>query len=164
MRWVALLALCGCLDIAETPDAAPADAASDTFADPVARGALALVHHACVDCHQSTNAADGELSGVATALPASNSYPANLTPDDETGLGKWSNADIVRALRFGIDQVSDAPHWVPLCPQMPHFYAAVGPDEANDIALFLKSLPPVHHQIPRSVCPPYKFPLDAGAD
>ncbi len=29
-------------------------------------------------------------------------YPPNLTPDPETGLGRWSEADIIRAVRTGV--------------------------------------------------------------
>ena len=41
-------------------------------------------------------------------------YPPNLTPDRETGLGSWSEADIVRAVRQGV-----RPDGRELAPVMP---------------------------------------------
>lgn len=109
-------------------------------------------------------APDGTLSGSTTPRPNSQAYPANLTPDMETGLGAWSIADIARAIRFGIDDVSAAPDWVALCPTMQRFGISMGDEEARDIAAFLKSQAPVKNAIPRSVCPPWKYATDAGTD
>ncbi len=45
-------------------------------------------------------------------------YPPNLTPDPETGLGKWSEADVIKAVRTGV-----RPDRRQLAPIMPyHFY------------------------------------------
>src|SRR5918997_6505666 len=69
-------------------------------------------------------------------------YPPNLTPDTETGLGSWSEADIVTAVRTGV-----RPDGRQLAPAMPwRSYAALTDDDAQALAAFLKSLPAISHQ------------------
>ena len=66
-------------------------------------------------------------------------YPPNLTPDPVTGLGDWSEDDIVRAIRTG-----QRPDGRVLAPIMPyHSYAVLTDADAAAIAAFLESLPPV---------------------
>lgn len=133
------------------------DAGADVL-DPVARGALAVRNRACDTCHQSSDPRDGILSGQSTPRLGTMAYPANITTDVETGIGGWSDAKIVRAIRLGID-VDDAP----LCAQMPRF--KMTEDEGYAIAAYLKTLPAVVRAIPASTCPPLKpAPSDAGAD
>jgi hypothetical protein len=70
-------------------------------------------------------------------------YPPNLTPD-ETGLGAWSEDDIIRAVRTGV-----RPDGRELAPAMPwHSYAALTDEDAMALATFLKSLPPVQNKVP----------------
>jgi mono/diheme cytochrome c family protein len=71
-------------------------------------------------------------------------YPPNLTPDRETGLGAWSEADIVRAVRTGV-----RPDGRILAPVMPwQAYAALTDADAKALARYLKTLPPVRHAVP----------------
>lgn len=74
-------------------------------------------------------------------------YPPNLTPDRETGLGAWSEADIVRAVRTGV-----RPDGRQLVPVMPWpSYAGLTDADARALAAYLKSLAPVRHQAPPPV-------------
>jgi mono/diheme cytochrome c family protein len=71
-------------------------------------------------------------------------YPPNLTPDPETGLGKWSEADIIKALRTGI-----RPDGRELAPAMPwRSYAKASDADMKALVAFLRSLKPVQHQTP----------------
>jgi mono/diheme cytochrome c family protein len=71
-------------------------------------------------------------------------YPPNLTPDRDTGLGAWSEADIMRAVRTGV-----RPDGRVLAPVMPwHNYAALTDDDARSLARYLRSLPPVRNATP----------------
>ena len=71
-------------------------------------------------------------------------YPPNLTPDRETGLGAWSAAEIVTAVRTGV-----RPDGRILAPVMPwHAYAALTDADAAALAAYLKSLPPVRNAVP----------------
>jgi len=135
-------------------------------ADPVARGRFYVTARGCPTCHQSKDPADGTLSGTTTPRMGTMAYPANLTPDVDTGIGSWSDDVIMRAMLSGVDD-QDAP----LCPPMPHFDGTGGDgrpmssDEQTSIIAYLRSLPPVHHEIPESSCPPLKSPApDDGAD
>ena len=64
----------------------------------------------CADCHSRTNA-DSLVSlgeevplsgGVAFKLPLGTLYSANITSDSVTGIGKYSDPEIARVLRFGV--------------------------------------------------------------
>lgn len=68
----------------------------------------------------------------------------NLTPDRETGLGKWSTEEIIAAITKG--QRPDGRELAPIMPW--HAYANLTPDDAREIAAFLKSLPPVNNKVP----------------
>jgi hypothetical protein len=71
-------------------------------------------------------------------------YPPNLTPDEDTGLGKWSEADIVTAIRTGI-----RPDGRELAPIMAwRSYGALTDADAAALAAYLKSLTPVAHKAP----------------
>jgi mono/diheme cytochrome c family protein len=74
-------------------------------------------------------------------------YPPNLTPDNDTGLGKWSEADIIKAVRTG-----ERPDGRMLVPVMPyHSYAKLNNADASALATYLKSLKPISHQAPAMV-------------
>ena len=71
-------------------------------------------------------------------------YPPNLTPDTTTGLGGWSEADIVRAVRTGV-----RPDGRVLAPVMPyHSYGKLTDADAQALAAYLKSITPVQHATP----------------
>ena len=81
--------------------------------------------------------------GIAPAVV----YPGNLTPDDETGLGKWSRRDIAEAILTGVTHQRDV-----LVPVMPwRNYSLLKREDAYDIAAYLKSLDPVSRPIPANV-------------
>lgn len=64
---------------------------------------------------------------------------ANLTPDNATGLGSWTEADFIRAIRTGT-----RPDGTQLNPAMPwQSFSPMTDDELSAIWLFLESLPPV---------------------
>jgi mono/diheme cytochrome c family protein len=75
-------------------------------------------------------------------------FPANLTPDKDTGLGDWDAATIKTAILMGKDDEGQQ-----LCSVMPLFNKANMTDvEATDIVAYLKSLPAVKKVIPESKC------------
>jgi mono/diheme cytochrome c family protein len=71
-------------------------------------------------------------------------WPPNLTSDPDTGLGQWSEADIVKAVRTGI-----RPDGRQLAPVMPyHNYGKLTDPDALALAGYLKSLKPVRNRVP----------------
>lgn len=111
----------------------------------------------CATCHAA--AGSDQLSGSDTPLAGTMAYASNLTSDTATGLGAWADIEIVRAMRFGVDNMQQ-----PLCPPSPHYdgsdamYAAMTDVEAAAIVAYLRTLAPVAHQVQASMCPPLKPP------
>ena len=71
-------------------------------------------------------------------------YPPNLTPDQETGLGTWSDAEIITAFTTGV-----RPDGRQLSPMMPWIsYAHITADDATALVAYLRSLKPVKHKVP----------------
>lgn len=126
-------------------------APATTPQDIVVRGRYLVTVMGCGDCHTP-----GSLAGmpdqarmlggsdVSFFLPGMGYfYPPNLTPD-ATGLGSWMPAQIVTAIRTGVRP--DGRNLAPIMPWMG--YANLTDDDANAIAVYLKSLPPVMNQVP----------------
>lgn len=120
--------------------------------DKVKRGEYLVALGACSDCHtpgalmgqpQMDKALGG--SNVGFQIPGLGTYYApNLTPDKDTGLGTWSEADIVKAVRTG-----ERPDGRQLVPVMPYgWYARMTDDDAYAIAAYLKSLAPIANKSP----------------
>jgi mono/diheme cytochrome c family protein len=76
-------------------------------------------------------------------------FPPNLTPDRKTGLGTWSERDIIKAVRTG-----ERPDGRMLAPVMPyHSYSKLSDADAQALASYLKSLKPIQHQVPTIIGP-----------
>jgi len=68
---------------------------------------------------------------------------ANITPDPDTGIGKWSDADIKRALQEG-----KRPNGTQLAPIMPYgFYKIFTPNDLNAVVAYIKSVPAVKNAV-----------------
>lgn len=68
----------------------------------------------------------------------------NITPDVVTGIGAWSDEEIVRAITDGIGKNGRS-----LNPEMPsRYFHSLGEDEIRSIVLYLRSIPPVKNQLP----------------
>ena len=70
-------------------------------------------------------------------------YPPNLTSDPQTGLAGWSAEDIKRAVTTG-----ERPDGRILAVMPWQSYAALTAEDADALAVYLKSLPPVSHPVP----------------
>jgi mono/diheme cytochrome c family protein len=66
-------------------------------------------------------------------------YPQNLTPDAETGLGRWSEIDFVNAMRLGL--APDGRHYFPAFPYAS--YRSMAMADLLDLRAYLMSLPAV---------------------
>jgi mono/diheme cytochrome c family protein len=124
----------------------------ETPTDPVERGRYLVSFAGCHDCHTP-----GYLLGmpdmsrmlggseVGFEIPGLGVFHGpNLTPDMETGLGSWSEEQIVAAFTTG-----KRPDGRELAPAMPwRGFANLTPADAMAIAIYLKSLPPVVNKVP----------------
>lgn len=79
---------------------------------------------------------------------------SNITPDQETGIGTWSAADLKRSLTEGV-----RPSGVPLAPQMPFpFYKILTPRDLDAVATYVRSVGPVRNEVQT---PSYKAAMHA---
>jgi len=81
--------------------------------------------------------------------PVFKAYAQNITPDMETGIGKWSEDDIVKAIRTG-----QRPDGTVIQPPMPwQMLSNLSDEDAYAIAAYLKSLPAISHKVPDKLPP-----------
>ncbi len=121
----------------------------------IARGKYLVTVGSCTDCH-TPGSFFGKPdmskflggSDVGFAIPHLGVFVGpNLTPDKATGLGNWTDAQIVNAITKG-----QTPQGRTLAPVMPwHGYATLTKSDALAIAAYLKSLPAVSHQVAGAV-------------
>lgn len=114
--------------------------------DRVRNGEIAVAERACAGCHEQEGG--GALAGSTMPQPGTAAYGQNLTPDHETGVGEWSDDQLMVAILDGIDDEDE-----PLCAPMPRYRdEGMEESEARDIVAYLRTLPAVHHEIPESEC------------
>lgn len=90
--------------------------------------------------------------GKAFAAPWGVSFPANLTPDDSTGIGEWTDETFIQAMRTGKHQ--GQPDGRDILPPMPWFAYKVATDEdLKAIWTYLRSIPAVVNMVPTPVPP-----------
>jgi mono/diheme cytochrome c family protein len=120
------------------------------------RGKYLIVQSTCKDCHspRAKNGVDYDeahvLAGGGVAfrnVDGTFIIPPNLTSDPETGLGNWSEDDIVRAVRTGYAR--DGHRLNPVMPYSVAFFELTD-DDAHAIAMYLKTVPPVHRKLPKN--------------
>jgi len=119
--------------------------------NPVERGGY-LVNGVltCGNCHTPRGpggvlAMDKQLSGGPQEwdTPAFKVKGANITPDRETGIGGWSEADIKRALVDGV-----RPNGTHMAPIMPYgFYKVFTTADLDAIVAYLRSVPAVSNKV-----------------
>jgi mono/diheme cytochrome c family protein len=134
-----------------------AGAAAARADDAVARGGYLVRVMGCGDCHTPgvflgkpdfARALSG--SDVGFEVPGLGiHWGPNLTPDKETGLGRWSEAEIIAAITTGV-----TPDGTRLIPTMPfNDFAALTAEDRHAVAAYLMSLPPINNQVPAPTRP-----------
>jgi len=122
----------------------------------LARGRY-LVHHVslCIDCHSEHTLAyalplkPGREGVGGFIWDAKIGFPgtlaaANLTPDPQTGLGTWTDGEIIRAIREGVDRKGNA-----LFPIMPYSqYRHMSDDDVKAIVVYLRTIKPQRYEKP----------------
>jgi len=149
---VVVLVACGC--VGETP--APGDRPDS---DLLARGTYLMESIvACGNCH-TPKTPDGNpiedmqlAGGFVIEEPGFTAYAPNITMDPETGIGDWSDADIIRAIRDGV-----RPDGTLIGPPMPiPWYRGISDLDVEAIVTYLRSVRPVTNTVPKS---DYHIPL-----
>jgi len=131
--------------------------------DKIDRGAYMIELLGCGSCH-TNGAFDGEpdmtrsLAGSDTGIAFTNPvgdeypgivYPSNITPDEETGIGSWSDRQIANAIRSGIGR-----HGERRIATMPwQGYARLTDEDVAVMVAYLRSIQPINNQVPAEVAP-----------
>jgi hypothetical protein len=99
---------------------------------------------------------DQDLLSDAWKGPWGTSFPANITPDKETGIGNWTFQDFERVIREGKykSQWSHRGDGRPLMPPMPwQNYIHMTNQDLHDIFNYLKSIKPIKNKVPEYIPP-----------
>jgi mono/diheme cytochrome c family protein len=130
-------------------DSATAD--PDNYASVMRGKALATVGD-CVACHTAPGGTP-LAGGLALATPFGAIMTPNITPDDATGIGRWSRSDFSRAMHEG-----RRPGGAYLYPAFPYpYYNKVTRQDTDAIYDYLRSLTPVSNVVNRNTLP---FPFN----
>ncbi|AJP59685.1 cytochrome C [Pandoraea vervacti] len=133
---------------------APITAPDNTLwsAATLERGRQIALAGDCAVCHTAPKGATN-AGGLALETPFGTVYSTNITPDPETGIGRWSYAAFARAMREGISR--DGAHLYPAFP----YTAFAKMSEPDMLALYahLMSAPAVKYSPPKTSLP---FPLN----
>jgi mono/diheme cytochrome c family protein len=109
-----------------------------------------LVHAAgCISCHISPSNPPALSGGEVLISPFGNFTVPNITPDPRTGIGGWSESQLVRAVTQGLSP--EGSNYFPAFPY--RAYAGMRDQDAQDIAAWLLTQPPVEatssdHELP----------------
>lgn len=126
--------------------------------DPVARGRYLVEGIAgCGNCH-TPKGPQGDLPGMNLAggtvfdEQPFRAVASNITPDPETGIGRWTDAQIARAIREGI-----RPDGRIIGPPMPiELYRGISDADLAAMVAYLRTVPAVRNAVPASE---YRIPL-----
>ena len=125
--------------------AAIALAAVDALAqdDLVERGKYLVYAGGCISCHtEESDDAVPLAGGHAMESPFGTFYTPNITPDDDTGIGLWSDDEFVAAFWEGVSPEGE--HYFPAFPYTS--YTGVSREDLLAMKAYLFSLEPVHKE------------------
>jgi mono/diheme cytochrome c family protein len=126
----------------------------------VERGKYLVTIMLCGDCHTPGYLlGKPDMSRVLAGSEVGFEVPGmgvfhgrNLTPDNATGIGTWTEAQIVAAISTGI--TPDGRRLAPIMPSAP--FSQLTASDAEAIAAYLKTLPPVSNKVPGPFAPTEK--------
>jgi mono/diheme cytochrome c family protein len=130
----------------------PAPASAGANEQQIQRGRYLTELGDCVACHTERDGAQF-AGGRPLQTPFGTVLSANLTPDADTGIGRYTPETFYRALHEGIDR--EGRHLYPAFPY--NYFARVQREDSDAMFAYLKSLPPVRHAVDRNQLP---FPFN----
>jgi nicotinate dehydrogenase subunit B len=114
-------------------------------AQALERGRLVAAAGDCVVCHTAPGGA-ANAGGLGLETPFGTIYSTNITPDNETGIGRWSYAAFERAMRQGIHQ--DGRQLYPAFPYTA--FAKLSDGDLQALYGYLMAQTPVKAQAPQT--------------
>ena len=125
---------------------APVSSAADSASDIVARGKYVFATAGGCACHTPPDGVGLNAGGTKFELSYGIGvvYAPNITPDAETGIGKWTDAEVIGAIRRG-----ERPNGSKLFPIHPYKYlGSIADDEAAALVAYLRSVKPIKSSVP----------------
>lgn len=114
--------------------------AAANFLERIERGRYLFDAAGCLGCHTDKKNKGASLAGGRQLkTPFGVYYSPNITPDKEFGIGKWSDVEFLRALRFGENPKGE--NYFPVFPYTS--YTRMTDADILDIKAYIFSLPPV---------------------
>src|SRR5690349_243357 len=129
-------------DYSGKPTGVPADF---TDADPLAKGRYLVIAADCEACH-TRDGGPAFAGGRPFETEYGTIYSPNITPDTETGIGSWSDADFLRAVHEGI--AKDGTRLYPAFPYASYTYLT--DEDVLAMKAYLFSLPAVKETAPET--------------
>jgi mono/diheme cytochrome c family protein len=123
----------------------PAVVQRDTLAGAalVKRGEYLARVGDCVACHTADKSRPF-AGGLPITTPFGTIYTPNITSDPDTGIGRWTDADFLRAMHEGIGRGGER-----LYPAFPYAeFTKVRSEDVLAIRAWLNTLPPIHYTPP----------------
>lgn len=109
----------------------------------LSRGEWLAIAGNCQTCH-TTRGGKPFAGGLAFDTPFGKIYSTNLSPDEATGIGRWSREDFANSLRHGVRP--DGEHLYPVFPYTS--FTKISDADANALYDYLKSQPAVKYTAP----------------
>ena len=128
------------LPLAEALASEPAtDPAAQPAAGEVERGRYLATAGNCISCH---TAEEGQpfAGGLAFETPFGKLYSTNITPDENSGIGKWTQEQFARAVREGVRPNGD--HLYPAFPYTA--YTKMSDEDVAALFAYIKTIKPVN--------------------
>lgn len=114
--------------------------ANPGFAQQVKRGEYIFRASGGCSCHTVPNSNNQYLAGGrALKTPFGAIYSTNITPDKETGIGTWTEADFIKSMTKGVRK--DGAHLFPVFPYTSFTKITTG--DLKDLYAFMKTIKPV---------------------
>ena len=120
-------------------------AVQDFSAQQIANGKTLVAMGDCAVCHTAKNGAEN-AGGFPMPSPFGTIYSTNITPDAETGIGRWSYEAFERAMRHGVDR--EGKHLYPAFPYTA--FTRVSDADMHDIYAYLMTQPAVKSHNPQT--------------
>jgi mono/diheme cytochrome c family protein len=107
----------------------------------IANGQVVFNAGGCASCHAVPNQPDRLKLGGGLAIPSpfGTFYAPNISPDETSGIGRWTEAEFVTAVTKGVSPAGT--HYFPAFPYTSYAHAKVA--DIRDLFAYLKTLAPV---------------------